>query len=266
MDDVNALAHVGAGPRRDEAHLERIQEFLSGVRDRIQAGVPEPKDSRSPHASVEIMTQAQEAERQRLSRQMHDGPAQALSNFILQTEIALRLFEVDQEQARQELNRLKAAASITFQKIRDFIFDLRPMMLDDLGLVPTVKRYASNLAEKSGMDINVSITGSERRLEPYVEVIIFRAIQELVNNASLHNQASNIRVQLDLGDRLVRASIEDNGKGFDPRAIPDEAELTVKAIRERMDLIGGSFDLDSVVGQGARISFAVPVETKAITT
>ena len=250
----------------DRAHLEHTQEFLNGIREKMRTGTPEQKDSRSPHASVEIMTQAQEAERQRLSRQMHDGPAQALSNFILQTEIALRLFEVDQDQARQELNSLKTAASSTFQKIRDFIFDLRPMMLDDLGLVPTIKRYASNLAEKTGTEIAVSVSGSERRLEPYVEVIIFRAVQELINNGSLHNQASSIKVQLDIGDRVVRASIEDNGRGFDPRAIPDEAELTVKAIRERMELLGGNFELDSVVGQGARISFSVPVEAKPVKT
>lgn len=249
----------------DKGHLERAREFLTGVLDTMKSGATDSKDNRS-HASVEIMTQAQEAERQRLSRQMHDGPAQALSNFILQTEIALRLFEVDQDQARQELNSLKTAASSTFQKIRDFIFDLRPMMLDDLGLVPTIKRYASNLGEKTGTDILVSVSGSERRLQPYVEVIIFRAVQELLNNGSLHNQASSIKVQMDIGDRLVRVSIEDNGKGFDPRAIPDEAELTIKAIRERMELLGGVFELDSVVGQGARITFSVPVEAKPVAT
>lgn len=250
----------------DRSHLERTLDLLRKVREGIQAGAPQAKEGRSPHASIEVMTQAQEAERQRLSRQMHDGPAQALSNFILQTEIALRLFEVDQDQARQELNSLKQAASSTFQKIRDFIFDLRPMMLDDLGLVPTIKRYVTNLAEKTGIEVSVNVSGSERRLEPYLEVIVFRAVQELLNNSSLHNQASSLKVQLDIGERQVRASIEDNGRGFDPRAIPDEAELTVKAIRERMELLGGSFDLDSVVGQGARISFSVPAEAKPLPT
>ncbi|MCL5428700.1 MAG: histidine kinase [Chloroflexi bacterium] len=248
----------------DRSHLERMLELLKKVREGIQIGAPEVKEGRSPHASIEVMTQAQEAERQRLSRQMHDGPAQALSNFILQTEIALRLFEVDQDQARQELNSLKAAASTTFQKIRDFIFDLRPMMLDDLGLVPTIKRYAKNLAEKTGTEINLTVSGSERRLEPYLEVIIFRAVQELLSSNSLHNQASSIKVQLDIGERQVRASIEDNGRGFDPLAIPDEAELTVKAIRERMELLGGSFELDSVIGQGARITFSVSAEAKPL--
>jgi two-component system sensor histidine kinase DegS len=239
-------------------HLQRILQILNKVRAASQAAVPEAKDGRSPHASIEIMTQAQESERQRLSRQMHDGPAQALSNFILQTEIAMRLFEVDQEQARQELKTLKDSASHTFQKVRDFIFDLRPMMLDDLGLVPTIKRYADHLAEKMGMEIAVSVSGSERRLDPTLEVVVFRAIQELLSSSALHSQATSIKVQLDLSDRLVRAQVEDNGRGFDPLTIPAEAELTIKAIRERMDMLGGTFDLDSAVGKGARFSFQVP--------
>jgi len=248
----------------DKNHLERQLEVLKKIKESSSGAAPKKENGRSPQASIEVMIQAQEQERQRLSRQMHDGPAQALSNFILQTEIALRLFEVDQDQARQELNSLKAAASTTFQKVRDFIFDLRPMMLDDLGLVPTIKRYADHLGEKMGMEVAVTVTGSERRLPPYLEVVVFRAIQELISNSALHSQASNMKVQLDISEHQVRASIEDNGRGFDPHAIPAEAELTIKAIRERMDLLGGTFDLDSSVGQGARFSFTVPAEAKPL--
>jgi two-component system, NarL family, sensor histidine kinase DegS len=248
----------------DKSHLERQLEVLNKVRAGSLVGGPTESNGRSPTASIEVMIQAQEQERQRLSRQMHDGPAQALSNFILQTEIALRLFEVDQEQARAELNNLKATASTTFQKVRDFIFDLRPMMLDDLGLVPTIKRYADHLAEKMGMEIAVTVSGSERRLEPYLEVIIFRATQELLSNVVLHTQANSMKVQLDISERQVRVNIEDNGRGFDPHSIPNEAELTIKAIRERMNMLGGNFDLDSAIGQGARFTFSVPMEAKPL--
>ena len=87
-----------------------------------------------------MIVTAQAAERQRLSRQMHDGPAQALSNFILQTEIAMRLLDVDPAQAREELGNLKTSAMGTFQKVLNFIFELRTMMLDDLGLITTLRR------------------------------------------------------------------------------------------------------------------------------
>jgi two-component system sensor histidine kinase DegS len=250
----------------ERKHLAHTLVLLEKVRDDVRNQESEGPGKRGPNISAEIMTQAQEAERQKLSRQMHDGPAQALSNFILQTEIALRLFQVDQQQARDELNSLKATAMSTFQKIRDFIFDLRPMMLDDLGLVPTIKRYATYLSEKIGTEVNVTISGSERQLEHYLEVIVFRALQELLSNSALHSQATILKVQLDLGDRQVRASVEDNGRGFDVLVIPDEAELTVKAIRERMDMLGGSFELDSVPGQGTRITFTLPVGMKPIAT
>lgn len=246
----------------DKARLEHQLQVLKKIKDAGSGEQAPAEAGRSQQASIEVMIQAQEQERQRLSRQMHDGPAQALSNFILQTEIALRLFEIDQEQARQELNNLKAAASTTFQKVRDFIFDLRPMMLDDLGLVPTIKRYADYLGEKHGQEISVSVTGSERRLEPYLEVVVFRAIQELLSNPALHAQANAVKVQLDISERQARASVEDNGRGFDAHSVPAEAELTLKAIRERMDLLGGTFDIDSASGQGTRFAFSVPAETR----
>ncbi|MDA1330578.1 MAG: sensor histidine kinase [Chloroflexi bacterium] len=248
----------------DKEHVERHLDTLTRLRAGIQGGIPEKSEEKNPMASVEVMIQAQESERQKLSRQMHDGPAQALSNFILQTEIALRLFEVDQDKARQELIELKGAASNTFQKVRDFIFDLRPMMLDDLGLVPTIKRYVESYAEKSNLDASVTVTGSERRLEPYLEVVVFRALQELLTNGSLHTQATQIKIQLDIGERDVRASIEDNGRGFELQTLPEEAQLSVKAIRERIDMLGGKFDIDSAVGQGARFSLSIPAESKSL--
>jgi len=207
------------------------------------------------------LVNAQETERQRLSRQMHDGPAQALSNFILQTEIAMRLFDVDAVQARAELNRLKASAMGTFQKVRNFIFELRPMMLDDLGLVPTVRRYSDAFKEQMGIDISVTVTGNERRLEPYLEVMLFRAIQELLGNAARHSQGSVVKVMLDMGEERVRVSVDDNGRGFDPDVVQQGASLGLKLIRERAEMLGGTFEMDSAIGKGARISFAVPARS-----
>ena len=102
------------------------------------------------------MINAQEAERQRLSRQMHDGPAQALSNFIVQTEIANRLLDIDAKRAKEELDNLKNSAMNTFKEVRTFIFELRPMMLDDLGLFPTVRRYVDNFKEQTGAEVNLT--------------------------------------------------------------------------------------------------------------
>ena len=216
---------------------------------------------KNPFASVEMLVNAQETERQRLSRQIHDGPAQALSNFILQTEIAMRLMDVDTTQAREELNNLKASAMGTFQKVRNFIFELRPMMLDDLGLVPTVRRYADAFKEQTGLDINVTVTGNERRLEPYLEVMLFRAIQELLGNASRHAQATMVKILLDMGPERVRVSVDDNGKGFDPETIQQGNNLGLRLIRERAEMLGGNFEVDSNLGKGTRVSFTVPARS-----
>src|SRR5215207_5156454 len=249
--------------QNEKSHLERFKTTLEqaseGRRSASVLGSSTP--AKNPLASVEMLVNAQETERQRLSRQIHDGPAQALSNFILQTEIAMRLMDVDTAQARDELNNLKTSAMGTFQKVRNFIFELRPMMLDDLGLVPTVRRYSDAFKEQSGLDINVSVTGSERRLEPYLEVMLFRAIQELLGNAARHSQATSVKIMLDLGEDRVRVSVEDNGRGFDSDSIEQSNSLGLKLIRERAEMLGGSFEVDSNIGKGTRISFAVPARS-----
>ena len=243
----------------EKNHLERFKTTLERARAAASGGGASASSggAKSPMASVEMLVNAQETERQRLSRQMHDGPAQALSNFILQTEIAMRLMEIDANQARDELNNLKSSAMGTFQKVRNFIFELRPMMLDDLGLAPTIRRYADAFKEQTGMDVSVTITGNERRLQPYLEVMLFRAVQELLGNAARHGEATQVKVLMDMGEDRVRVSVDDNGKGFDPDAYSQSFSLGLKLIRERAEMLGGNFEMDSQPGRGARISFTV---------
>jgi two-component system sensor histidine kinase DegS len=213
-------------------------------------------------AIVEMVINAQESVRQRLSRQMHDGPAQALSNFIVQTEIATKLFDIDQTRAKEELNNLKTSALNTFQKIRGYIFELRPMMLDDLGLIPTLRRYCEGFKEQSGTDLGFSVRGQERRLQSYLEVTVFRAVQELLGNAVRHNQDQPVKVQIGvqilMEETLIRVIVSDNGIGFDPMAMSSGDGLGLKLLKERVDMLGGFFEIDSAPGQGSKITFEVP--------
>lgn len=243
----------------EKSHLERFKGTLERTQAVAAGGASTSSmsSSKNPLMSVEMLVNAQETERQRLSRQMHDGPAQALSNFILQTEIAMRLMDVDAGQARDELNSLKTSAMSTFQKVRNFIFELRPMMLDDLGLVPTVRRYSEAFKEQAGLDVNVTVTGNERRLEPYLEIMLFRAVQELLGNAARHSQGTFVKVNLDLGEDRIRVSVDDNGRGFDPESVQQGSSLGLKLIRERAEMLGGSFEIDSAPGKGTRVSFTV---------
>lgn len=245
----------------DQAHLNRLLKVIDRALQAFEGGTPVSDAAATASASaqsVEMMIQAQEGERLRLSRQMHDGPAQALSNFILQTEIAMRLFDVDATRARDELSNLKLSATTTFQKVRDFIFELRPMMLDDLGLVPTLKRYVDALKDQSSQNVRLVITGSERRLEGYQEVMIFRAIQELLGNAFRHSQASEVKVQIDLGESYAKVSIDDDGKGFNPEQLGEKSGMGLKVIRDRVEMMGGRMEIDSMVGKGTRVTFQIP--------
>jgi two-component system, NarL family, sensor histidine kinase DegS len=244
--------------------LETVDTFISKGFEPLNA----EQKGNGGTASLEMVINAQEAERQRLSRQMHDGPAQALSNFIVQTEIAARFFDIDANRAKEELNNLKISAMSTFQKVRQFIYELRPMMLDDLGLFPTIRRYVETFKEQSGYDVNLTIKGTEKRLEPYIEVMIFRGIQELMGNVARHNGDQPVKVQINvqvsIDDNQVKVVVGDNGKGFDPNTLGESSGLGLKLIKDRTELLGGFFNIESAVGQGCHITFQVPYqETKS---
>ncbi|MFC1879802.1 sensor histidine kinase, partial [Chloroflexota bacterium] len=137
---------------------------------------------------------------------------------------------------------------------------LRPMMLDDLGLVPTLKRYIDAMKEQSGIDIRISVAGTDMRLQSYQEVMIFRAIQELLYNAIRHSQANVIKSQLDMGDGAsnIRVTVEDDGRGFDIDNMAEQGGMGLKVIGDRVDMLDGIMEIDSVIGQGTRVTFQMP--------
>lgn len=247
----------------DQTHIEHYLGVLERVDQALESGGLDETVSKADQIgtakSVEMIIQAQEAERGRLAKKMHDGPAQALSNFILQAEIASRLFDSDQVKAKEELAGVKIAASSTFQKVRDFIFDLRPMMLDDLGIVPTITRYVETFKEQSGVDVRLVSTGMEQRFEPYLEIMVFRAIQELLGNIALHSQASQVIIQMDSSTTGLRVSLEDNGKGFDVDKLQEKGGMGLKVIRDRVQMLGGTMEVHSTIGHGSHILFQIPI-------
>ncbi len=215
------------------------------------------------------IVQAQEDERQVLAKSLHDGPAQSLSNFILQAEVCQRLFDRNPDRAASELDNLKSAASDSFQKVRDFIFDLRPMMLEDLGLIPTLRRYAENYSQKHDIKVEFTPTGEERRLARHTEVMMFRSIQQLLSITREYLGASEIKVQVDISEERVRGIINTNGKGFDVDVDlnPDYGHSDVQVLntlKDRIDLIGGDVDIfsDLKVG-GSRFDIILPIYEEA---
>jgi two-component system sensor histidine kinase DegS len=135
------------------------------------------------------------------------------------------------------------------------------MMLDDLGLGPTLNRYVGSFKDQTGLDVRVTSSGMEQRLPPYLEVMIFRAAQELLSNVVRHADASLVKLQLDAASGEVRVSIDDNGKGFDLKTLENSTGMGLKVIRDRVEMLGGEIDIDSVPGQGTRVVFSVPAKT-----
>jgi two-component system sensor histidine kinase DegS len=214
------------------------------------------------NSTIVRVIEAQELERKKLARQMHDGPAQSLTNLVLQAEICERLFDIDPERARVELANLKIAVAATFQRVKGFISNLRPMMLDDLGLLPTLRRYVEDFREGSDFKVNLNVTGRDKRVANYKEVTIFRVIQELLNNAREYSGATNVQMTLDLADERVYVSVEDNGSGFDQTELTSGSigeEMGVPMLRERIEMFHGKFQAESTPGRGTRVVFEIPL-------
>ncbi len=243
--------------------MELYQKILAtfAPAERTQTAVV--GDATTPQAMVISIIEAQERERQRLSRQMHDGPAQSLTNLVLQAEICERLFDRDPSRAKTELATLKESMVATFQKVRGFIFELRPMMLDDLGLIPTLKRYVEGLSDTGYSGAALTVTGKERRLAAHKEVTVFRVTQELIHISREYARASSIKIAVDMGEDQVRVNIEDNGSGFEldeGLTTPDASRFSLVTLRERIEMLGGRINFDSAVGRGTRVNFFLPLE------
>ncbi len=252
--------------------LEHILALLEGVSlptpATNSAGRPLGQTGPLGNSTIVRIVEAQEAERQRLARQMHDGPAQSLTNFILQAEICQRLFDRDPERALQELGNLKTSASSTFQKVRDFIFDLRPMMLDDLGLAPTIRRYVEAFGAKGNVDVHLNILGEERRrLESHAEVTMFRSVQELLGYARDICGANKVDLILDISGNEIKTSLTFNGKTLTEAESAVETSnaskvFSLNTLKERVELVGGTMDMLDAEGEENRIEVALPARDR----
>jgi two-component system sensor histidine kinase DegS len=251
--------------------LEQKQQLMAQVLSRVQGYEVLPESTGASGGTttggldVVGIIKTQEDERLRLSRAIHDSIAQSLTNFIIQTEICQRLFDRNPERAAEELNNLKSNASSTFQKVRDFIFDLRPMMLDDLGVAPTVKRYIESYKEKNDIETRLDISAEDRRLENYKEVLVFRSIQDLLTTARDYASPSEVTVRLDMTGSKIKITVEDDGRAFDPQKVlgrdADNSDARVQALRmlkSKLELVGGTIHMTSSENEGSTVRLEIP--------
>jgi two-component system sensor histidine kinase DegS len=214
---------------------------------------------------VTKVIQAQEDERLRISRQMHDGPAQTMTNLVLRAEICERLLDIDVARARAELAGLKTMVNNTLQATRSFIFDLRPMILDDLGLEPTLRGYVRQFSEKNKIEVNVAVMGIKGRLPRPVEVAVYRIVQEALNNVAKHAHATHAQVNLEQEGEDLTVTVEDDGSGFNVDELAERGDkskaLGIAAMRQRAEMLSGQIVLESLVGRGTKVTAMIPTNS-----
>jgi two-component system sensor histidine kinase DegS len=206
---------------------------------------------------------AQEEERQRVARDIHDGPAQLLSNVVLKAEICERMIDVDLEKTREELRNLKKIVRESLQDVRKIIYNLRPMSLDDLGLIPTLQRYVLTFQEETGIAVLFQTRGLQPELKSVIVLTVFRIVQESMNNVAKHAKANNISIHIEFLHTELKLYIIDDGQGFDTEKLKEHNEdissgFGLVSMRERVELLGGEMLISSEPGRGTRLNISIP--------
>lgn len=200
---------------------------------------------------------AQEEERKRIARELHDDTAQALTAVLVRLALLARAAPGEAERAA--LTELRDLTAEAVEGLRRLAVDLRPPMLDDLGLEAALRAHAEDFAQRWQIDARLTCDGSHR-LPPTVELVLYRVVQEALSNVAKHARASRVDVTLRRRGNLLRLAVTDNGCGFDRYAANGrDTALGLFGMEERLALVGGTLRVDSVPGRGTRVSAAVPL-------
>ncbi len=206
--------------------------------------------------------EAQEEERKRIARELHDEYGQMLTGLIMSIESAETTATAQQPRLKEKLASLKSVASEALDGMRRMTLDLRPSMLDDLGLAAAVRSFLQANLEDAGIRVNFSNNTSGETLSPEVKIALYRIIQEAVNNIIKYAEASTVTISLDASDGKITTVIEDDGRGFDVDRVYSSRSgaqsLGLLGIQERATLLGGTFRIRSEEGVGTRLTVEIP--------
>ena len=205
---------------------------------------------------------AQEEERTRLARELHDTIGQSLTAIIMTTASVEKSLPADFRRGKVKLGKVRNIAAQALKDLRNLIFDLRPEALDDLGLALAVRSQAKEHLESIGVQVKLKAVGLEDRLPPEVEIVVFRVVQEAITNIARHAQASEACISLrKKGTRLI-IRVEDNGVGFDPNGMLSGHGQAwgLRGMEERIKLLDGKFYIGSKPGAGTLVLAEVPLD------
>ena len=245
----NLVSQVGVVMGYLSGNLQDVVGHLEDIQQRQIIGIK--------------VLKAQEEERQRIARDIHDGPAQLMANLVIKAEICEKLIDRDVDKAKFELNQLKSVGRECLRDVRKIIYDLRPMSLDDLGLVPTIQRFILNFEEETHINVSFSVIAKREIINPTVQLSMFRIVQEALNNVRKHAQATTVVIKLEIINKIINLLIFDDGVGFNVelkmKSCKEESGFGLLAMRERVELLKGCIEIDSNLGTGTRIKITIPV-------
>ena len=221
---------------------------------------PGPMADDSPATMGLRIVEAQEAERQRMAADIHDGPAQVLTNAIFQVEYLDRMLTPDEREAHAELAFLRDMLRSGLDEVRSFITDLRPPAID-VSLAEAIAQRARDFEDLHGIAVEVAVDAVDARLGPSIRASVLRIVQEALQNVRKHAAASRVSIGLE-GDTLV---IADNGRGFDVIRLAAGAgrNFGLQFMRERAELMGGQLQIESRQGEGTRILLRLPEQAES---
>jgi two-component system, NarL family, sensor histidine kinase DegS len=213
--------------------------------------------------------EAQENERKRIARDIHDGPAQHMANVVMKVDICKKIIERDLEEGFRELADLKESVKVALKEVRNIIFDLRPMSLDDLGLNETIEQTVKIIAGETGIKIELKLKPIENEIESIIQVAIYRIIQEVFNNIRKHAKATKVIIKLDYGTKYIMLIISDNGIGFDveetlKRVKTKGSSYGLIGILDRVNQLQGEINIDSSKELGTVYKVKLPINREVI--
>ncbi|HEX9101371.1 MAG TPA: GAF domain-containing sensor histidine kinase, partial [Polyangia bacterium] len=265
---IGALSLVHDGPFDNLAIMQTLaaQLVIAIENARLYAQVQEKEELRG--RLLERIVTAQEAERRRLARDLHDQTGQTLTALGLGLSSLAGLIAADPPAAQRRLDSLKEMSASAVADLRQMIADLRPALLDDLGLAAALREMARQVEAHHGLAVEVQINGARRRLRPEAETVLYRIAQEALNNTVRHARAAHACLTLDFGPDAVILTAADDGAGFAPAALMSATGKRrawgLLGMQERAQLVNGTLDVQAAPGEGTRLTARVPYETITI--
>ena len=234
----------------------RVEREIHAAEQAREANAKLLKAKENLEIYIELASEAQERERKRLSRELHDDTLQSLATAI--TEIGMVVSSENVIGSEERLLRVRDILSSTMSSIRRFCRDLRPSLLDDLGLIDAIEWLVSDLQDRSGIVVDLEVHGARQRLDERIELPIFRVVQEALHNVEHHSGATQVNVEINFNNGNLVVSIVDNGRGMSSLGPPAETGLGLRGMDERTKLLKGSLIIESRPGHGTKITLAVP--------